>query len=173
MSFRKVNPDRLAALDGMRGLAAIAVALMHGNSIFNLGWIPAHAYLAVDFFFLLSGYVFARCGWAYDFVSVFALFPALLVLATTTQAGGLRLQSLCRVFGELSYPLYAIHMPFFLMVAGISAGAFSLSGRIAGMTISRAAVAILSWCLALCYDQPARRWAVNRFDNPIPLAGVT
>lgn len=51
---------RLAALDGLRGLAALAVVLLHGNEIFILPWVPKNAYLAVDFFFLLSGYVLAR-----------------------------------------------------------------------------------------------------------------
>ena len=354
MSFRTDNSDRLAALDGMRGLAALAVALMHGNSVFNLGWIPTHAYLAVDFFFLLSGYVLARAfdrqlqqgwaigflqrrlirlypfivlgslmgfweliihgvlansvsisqgvldlassllviptppfisphwriypvdpplwslffeiaanivyaaaapwlrtrqlwmlvglsglafaitifflngsdvglgyfkmaslrvafsfslgvalyrtlgqnpkklafplvstpaifavltavllaptarEWAYDLVAVFALFPALLVLAITTHADGSRLQSVCRVLGELSYPLYAIHMPFFLMVSGMSFGNSAQTGRIACMTLSLVAVALLSWCLARCYDQPIRRWALQRFAGPSP-----
>ena len=348
MSFRTANPHRLAALDGMRGLAAIAVALMHGNSIFNLGWIPAHAYLAVDFFFLLSGYVLARAfdrrlrqggavdflqrrlirlypfivlgslmgfceliihgvlahsvslsqsvldlassllviptppfisphwriypvdpplwslffeiaanlvyaavapwlgnrrlwmlvglsgltfaitlillngsdiglghfkmaglrvafsfslgvalhrtlgpdpkklvlpwvsmpaifavlvavllapaapGWAYDFVAVFALFPALLVLAITTHAGGSRLQSVCLVLGELSYPLYAIHMPFFLMLSGMFLGNSARTGGIGCMTVSLATVTLLSWFLARCYDQPVRHWALHR-----------
>jgi peptidoglycan/LPS O-acetylase OafA/YrhL len=50
-------------LDGLRGVAALAVALLHASLIFKLRLRPAHAYLAVDFFFCLSGFVVA---YAYD-----------------------------------------------------------------------------------------------------------
>lgn len=46
---------RYVTLDGMRGLAAIAVALFH----FDIMLVP-HGYLAVDFFFVLSGFVLSR-----------------------------------------------------------------------------------------------------------------
>lgn len=44
--------------DGMRGLAAIAVAAFHCH--WMLGWKIPRAYIAVDLFFLLSGFVIAR-----------------------------------------------------------------------------------------------------------------
>jgi peptidoglycan/LPS O-acetylase OafA/YrhL len=46
---------RYVTLDGMRGLAAIAVALYH----FDIFLMP-HGYVAVDFFFVLSGFVLYR-----------------------------------------------------------------------------------------------------------------
>jgi len=54
-------------LDGLRGTAALMVVIFHLQGItvnFEHGrlWIP-HAYLAVDFFFALSGFV---VGYAYD-----------------------------------------------------------------------------------------------------------
>lgn len=53
-------------LDGLRGVAAIAVVIFHFMEIavpdYNNSFI-AHAYLAVDFFFCLSGFVIA---YAYD-----------------------------------------------------------------------------------------------------------
>lgn len=50
--------DHVAALDGLRGVAAFAVMAMHFS--FALGLHAAQkAYLAVDFFFVLSGYVLA------------------------------------------------------------------------------------------------------------------
>jgi peptidoglycan/LPS O-acetylase OafA/YrhL len=45
----------------MRGVAAIAVVIWH--AIFMFGWRPASGYLAVDLFFVLSGFVIAH---AYD-----------------------------------------------------------------------------------------------------------
>ncbi len=51
-----------AVLDGMRGIAAIAVAYFHSAALFGLP-STAHIELSVDFFFCLSGFVVAH---AYD-----------------------------------------------------------------------------------------------------------
>jgi peptidoglycan/LPS O-acetylase OafA/YrhL len=48
-------PPRLLALDGLRGLAALAVMELHATR----GAFPAHGGLAVDLFFLMSGFVLA------------------------------------------------------------------------------------------------------------------
>ncbi len=49
-------------LDGLRGVAALLIVLFHVFECFD--WSPApHGYLAVDFFFVLSGFVI---GYAYD-----------------------------------------------------------------------------------------------------------
>ena len=53
-------------LDGLRGVAAIVVVIFHifeGHATSHLDQIINHGYLAVDFFFLLSGFVI---GYAYD-----------------------------------------------------------------------------------------------------------
>ena len=46
-----------AALDALRGLAAISVLLFHLGQWQGQGWLAANSWLAVDFFFCLSGYV--------------------------------------------------------------------------------------------------------------------
>jgi peptidoglycan/LPS O-acetylase OafA/YrhL len=48
-----------AALDGLRGVAAVSVAIYHGAERFNAEELLPRAYLAVDFFFILSGVVVA------------------------------------------------------------------------------------------------------------------
>ncbi|MEO5598696.1 MAG: acyltransferase, partial [Novosphingobium sp.] len=48
-------PDRYETLDGLRGFAAIAVALLHYDDRLMPG-----GHLAVDFFFVLSGFVLVR-----------------------------------------------------------------------------------------------------------------
>lgn len=50
-------------LDGLRGIAALIVVLSHLGETFDLPRCVAHAHLAVEFFFLLSGFVLA---YAYD-----------------------------------------------------------------------------------------------------------
>ncbi len=51
--------DRFVTLDGMRGLAALVVAGSHIGELLHIGKSP-HTHLAVDFFFVLSGFVLAH-----------------------------------------------------------------------------------------------------------------
>lgn len=51
---------RFETLDGLRGVAALSVALLHTSAFFLGGHLVEHAYLAVDFFFLISGVVIAH-----------------------------------------------------------------------------------------------------------------
>lgn len=48
---------RLPLLDGLRGIAAIMVMLHHESRAYGTTWPLPRAYLAVDFFFMLSGLV--------------------------------------------------------------------------------------------------------------------
>jgi peptidoglycan/LPS O-acetylase OafA/YrhL len=50
----RMNGDRLTGLDALRGIAAMIVVLMHSTDSIQAG------HLAVDFFFMLSGFVMAR-----------------------------------------------------------------------------------------------------------------
>ena len=52
--------QHLIVLDGMRGVAALAVGMLHARQLLvNQSEGFKHAYLAVDFFFCLSGFVIA------------------------------------------------------------------------------------------------------------------
>ena len=61
------SPSRLAALDGLRGLAAFAIVVFHYVHFLPSGprpyedqlhWLYARGYHAVALFFILSGYIF-------------------------------------------------------------------------------------------------------------------
>lgn len=51
-------PNRYYTLDAMRGVAALAILVLHIGDVMRLP-ILHHGYLAVDFFFVLSGFVLA------------------------------------------------------------------------------------------------------------------
>lgn len=60
------SKPRYEILDGLRGVAAIFVVVFHLFETYSEGvthQIVNHGYLAVDFFFVLSGFVI---GYAYD-----------------------------------------------------------------------------------------------------------
>ncbi|TCS15527.1 acyltransferase [Caulobacter sp. BK020] len=80
--------QRLAGLDGLRAVAALGVLLYHAADWSGRPGRFAHGYLAVDFFFCLSGFVLAHAferravGWpAYLWIRVVRIWP-LLVLST-------------------------------------------------------------------------------------------
>ncbi|HKB95401.1 MAG TPA: acyltransferase family protein, partial [Rhizomicrobium sp.] len=54
-----MSGQRFASLDGLRGVCALTVLLFHADDLFHRGPIFQHGYLAVDMFFLLSGFVIA------------------------------------------------------------------------------------------------------------------
>ncbi len=82
------------ALDGLRGVAALSVLILHRGRILDPGGVLPHAYLAVDFFFLLSGFVIAYAYdhrlsrglgvWAFARLRLVRLYP--MVLAATLVA---------------------------------------------------------------------------------------
>jgi peptidoglycan/LPS O-acetylase OafA/YrhL len=49
--------DHYAALDGLRGFAALSVVLFHFGHWLNIPFLATNSHLAVDFFFCLSGFV--------------------------------------------------------------------------------------------------------------------
>jgi peptidoglycan/LPS O-acetylase OafA/YrhL len=61
LSSSQNHESRYAFLDGMRGLAAIIILTRHTGDFFHYGFF--RSYLAVDLFFILSGFVIAH---AYD-----------------------------------------------------------------------------------------------------------
>lgn len=90
------HDNRFAALDGMRGLAAIFVLLFHLGQWQYRPTLAANAGLAVDFFFTLSGYVLALAyagrldagmsPWRFFVLRLIRLMP-LIIVATLISAG--------------------------------------------------------------------------------------
>jgi peptidoglycan/LPS O-acetylase OafA/YrhL len=55
-----MDRGRFHNLDALRGVCALSVVLFHCNGFFARGSIFCHGYLAVDAFFILSGFVIAH-----------------------------------------------------------------------------------------------------------------
>lgn len=55
-----MNNQHFRSLDTLRGIAALAICLYHAHTIFGLNVLIPHAYLAVDLFFILSGFILVQ-----------------------------------------------------------------------------------------------------------------
>lgn len=101
------SKPRYAILDGLRGVAALVVILFHGFETY----IPFfgtqhinHGYLAVDFFFVLSGFVI---GYAYDDrwdrMSTWGFFKRRLIRLHPMVVAGTLFGACLFFFGESDY----------------------------------------------------------------------
>jgi peptidoglycan/LPS O-acetylase OafA/YrhL len=88
-SAQAPSRPRFEALDGLRGVAALGVLAIHTGASLHLDFIARHGYLAVDFFFVISGFVIASAyearlvagGWRLGFIRarVVRLWPLLVI----------------------------------------------------------------------------------------------
>jgi peptidoglycan/LPS O-acetylase OafA/YrhL len=104
----------------------------------------------------------------YALVCIMAAFPLLLILGARYRPPSGRL---CRFLGDVSYPLYVIHVP----VLGFVAWALEINGlspeavgNVGGMLVLVALIAV-SWLLARTYDPAVRAWLGSKV---LPLVGV-
>lgn len=104
-----MESQRLVGLDALRGVAALCVFAFHLEVIFGVGFASGRLYLAVDFFFILSGFVMA-----YTYESRFAngLGPIAFLSARyrrffVPMAIGTAL-GLLTVWGQIGSPLAAL-----------------------------------------------------------------
>jgi peptidoglycan/LPS O-acetylase OafA/YrhL len=95
----------------------------------------------------------------FDFVSVVALFPAVIYVALWFQPTGIAAR-LCKTLGALSYAVYAIHYPLGILCQDLL--------QALGMPVQRyapwiglyflALLLTLCWGLNKLYDEPVRRY---------------
>lgn len=119
--------DRFVVLDGMRGLAALAVITDHVPSEIMRTLLPGR-YLAVDFFFVLSGFVLAHVYgqrlaqgmslWSFMRVRVIRLYPLYLAavlisasMAVIVAVKGWEPFALWQVWTSLAFALLLIPCP--------------------------------------------------------------
>ena len=134
--------DRLHSLDALRGIAALGVAMFwHYNHFFDVkdhsqlpfyqvfGWFYDYAYNLVDFFFVLSGYVFmrtygeriasGRVSFAQYAVNRFSrLYPlhALTLLVVAAQVSWMQINGTSFVYNENDFIHFVLNV--FLLQSG-------------------------------------------------------
>lgn len=102
----------------------------------------------------------------YDALCIIVVFPALVWIAASGKTPAGRTGKACRTLGDLSYPLYVVHYPFYyLFYAWLWKDAerhipFSEAWPVAEVLVP--CCMLLAWAAYKCYDLPVRRWLSKR-----------
>jgi peptidoglycan/LPS O-acetylase OafA/YrhL len=95
---------------------------------------------------------------ALHLATVFVLGPLLVMVGSVAQPRGFTIRA-SAFLGDLSYPLYAIHMPLIFLGSGLAPAPWD---RSVPVDLCLIAVAIgLAAVLPRVYDAPARRWLTS------------
>lgn len=100
----------------------------------------------------------------YESFCIVVLFPLIVAMGAGDSVTGTVSTRLCKVFGEISYPLYITHYPLiYVYTAWVTRDKVPGStGAVAGVLLLVTAILIAYACLKL-YDEPLRRWLSQRF----------
>lgn len=114
---------------------------------------------------LLTMFSYSGGGIAFDLFSIIIIVPALLYVTIRSDCGKHR--PICRYLGQLSYPLYTIHVPLLM----ITVGAFKM------VHIEKPSFSIVLACAIVFlmaaflvnryYDVPLRRFLNTRLESKI------
>jgi peptidoglycan/LPS O-acetylase OafA/YrhL len=98
--------------------------------------------------------------WLYDSLVILLAMPVILWLGTVTELPR-GLHRMAAVLGDVSYPLYAVHLPLLKMFAYIFVSRMHLPAG-AMTVIFGIGIFGFAWLLALYYDAPLRKWLSGR-----------
>ena len=100
----------------------------------------------------------------YDLFSTMLIFPVIVWIAASGKAEGKRENLLCKFLGDISYPLYITHYPvMYYFYAWVWNNGYSFDQvKYVAVAIFFGVVA-LAWVVLKLYDEPVRKWLVEKF----------
>ena len=101
-----------------------------------------------------------------DLISIFILFPTIVVLGAGQGTGG----HIGAVVGALSYPIYALHFPVLLIASGLHQTRFAAENTAAIAVCTLVVVLILGAAALRFYDEPFRRFLSRRPNRGVHAA---
>lgn len=152
------------------GLTRMLFPFLAGLLLFRTGkrfrwpfgfYLIAAALTALFFFPWIPGFN----GW-YESMAIIFAFPVLVAAGAGSHLGP-KTEKLCKVLGDLSYPIYIIHYPFiYIYMSWIH------TQKPTGTEVIQVAIALffiflfLAWAAMQWYDTPVRQWLTNKYLKP-------
>ncbi|HZX28393.1 MAG TPA: acyltransferase [Telluria sp.] len=106
-------------------------------------------------------------NWLYEAACVIVLFPLVLMAGAGTARARGWTGGLCRLAGELSYPVYIIHYPFLYVFAHWNWSTHPSQPVLAATACAIVGgVTLLAFLLSRYYDRPLRAWLARTCLEP-------
>jgi len=129
----------------------------HGRAI---TWVPAIAPLTLLAALLLPDFGADARAW-YDIVMITMAFPALIYVSAAIVPTR-RANKLCAFLGDMSYPLYAIHVPLIHWIRWIANGSRLDTHAYWFQASTLVILVALSYPASRYFDRPVRAWLNRR-----------
>jgi len=100
---------------------------------------------------------------------VLVVFPAIVLFGSNDVPSGI-MAKIAAFAGEVSYPLYAVHLPLMYLLIGAMRAAHINANPILLAFPVMAVLAACSWAVLKLYDEPVRKWFSAKTRRPVPLA---
>lgn len=127
-----------------------------------LGWMPAFTFLLA--FLAVAATPSDLLPMPVAFATVTLLFPVIVLNGITLEVPS-PMVSIARFFGNLSYPLYIVHVPLIWSMAAIAKKAFGDEALVwAGVVILPVTIAV-AYGLFWLFDIPVRRWLIAQVNT--------
>lgn len=139
------------------GIARVMFGFFMGALIWHYKPKPvkSKAYVFISAFALIVILMFPACGTLFDLFAILFAFPVIVLMASSSNFGPETY--FLRLIGNISYPLYLIHVPVFHYAVGI-AKAFDIKNSLSFAMTSIFSCIILAFILDLKYDRPLRKY---------------
>lgn len=141
----------------------LACPFLLGLLVYRLRWrvsLPA-PYVLLSLL-LVAVFVTPMLGgvnWLFEAGCVILVFPFVLMAGASKAPMSGRVGRLCRLAGELSYPVYIVHYPFIYLFAHWNWSTHPGKPLLAAMAVVLyCGVILLAWALSRWYDRPLRAW---------------
>lgn len=103
--------------------------------------------------------VMGHLNWLFEAACVIVVFPFILMAGADNAYVEGMTGRVCRLAGELSYPVYIIHYPFIYIFAHWNWTTHPGKPRLAAVAVATVAgVLLLAHALSRWYDRPLRAW---------------
>jgi peptidoglycan/LPS O-acetylase OafA/YrhL len=100
----------------------------------------------------------------FEAFAILAVFPAIVYLGAGSKVKSARISRLCKLLGDISYPVYLVNYPIVYVFTGwISKTKTSLAESWGVALLVLVATLALSYAFLKWYDMPVRRWLTKRW----------